>query len=520
MKGLASIAIIGVLSLVTAGALLLSGGLNTQRFVNVTSPASRIGNMSALNLDTGEHVPLNADPRAIKNFMDSPGQKAFVSTENETLLSRIEKDNVVDPQVLASQRTVKMEYDAETGQKIVVPYNYDSKELRQIAENEDVLAAIREQPQVDLSKYSLLNVNSGEYIRLDSGDELVKAFQSSATEKKESTAIVRSTDPKTLDLLSHSYDLRQQVEQMKSSDISESIKRKGFVGTDSVTGESFFTGPPEMLGDLNLVSSGALNPAVEDSLSGVEAVAQAREEELASSVNKGLNLQGMVEGAIQNLMWAGLISALLFVVWKFILPYVISYISKRGQEVRHTKEVEKTRAPGATVTKGESAARGASTLESVLVVKPTDTLVETGSEQSIELAISNISPENLKDVEVTTPAASNYIGNLNAGEETSARIEIGSVNSQSKNVKVTVNFAPVKIGGRTFRRHDFTIPLKIVKVAEEEEAPEAEAGTESENCAFHPKEEAVAKCVKCGKLLCEDCAKEKDGKIYCPAHSK
>jgi len=516
MKGIASIALIGILSLVVAGTIVASGGINTERFVNATATSTIPSEMSVLNLDTGEHIPLDSDPRAIKNFMEDSGQKVVVSTDNKTLLSQITEENIVDPEVMSTQKTVKMEYDTETGQKIVVPYNYDSNELREIAKNEDVLTAIRETPQVDTSKYSLLNLATGDYVRLDSDDEILETFKKSATDKGEDLVIARSTEEDTLDLLSHSYDVRQQVESLKTSELSDVVKKKGIVGEDSVSGQSFFTGPQELLEDVDLVSSGSLNAAIEDSLSGIEAVAQAREADLASSVSSGLNIQGMVDNVIRQLMWAGAIGALIFVLWKFIVPYLISYVSAKGRGVRHTKEVDKTRGAGASVAKDKGKSMGASTLESVLLAKPTDTLVELGPNQTVEVSFDNVSDVALKNVEVTTSTASEYIGTLKAGDETTVRIEIPKVNSNTKSTKVSVSFTPVKIGGRTFRKHNFTVPLKVVKLAEEEESETEEP---SENCAFHKDREAVAKCVKCGKLLCEDCAKEKKGKIYCPDHA-
>lgn len=515
MKGVASIAVIGILSLLVAGAIVASGGINAEKFVNATASPVRQSDMSVLNLATGEHLPLDSDPRAIKNFMGADGQKVFVSTENETILSQITEESVIDPDVMSSQKTVKMEYDADTGQKVVVPYNYDSEELRQIAQNEDVLKAIREKSQVDTSKYSILNVDTGEHVRLDSDDQIIDAFQTAAAANDEDLIIVRSTESETLDLLSHSYDVRQQIETLKSSEISEAVAKSGMVGQDSVTGESFFTGPQELLGDVDLVSSGSLNAAVEDSLSGIEAVSQARETDLASSVNSGLNLQGMVEGAIQKLMWAGAIGALIFVLWKFVVPYLISYISSKGRGVRHTKEVDSTRGSGSSVSKEKATARGAETLENVFVAKPTDTLVEMGPDQTIEVTFENVSDVTLKEVEITTDSASEFLGTVGAGDEATVRIEIPKVTSRTKSAKVTVNFSPVKIGARTFKQHKFTVPLKVVNLAEETEDTEEP----EEMCAFHSDREAVAKCVECGKLLCEDCAKEKNGKIYCPEHA-
>ncbi len=34
-------------------------------------------------------------------------------------------------------------------------------------------------------------------------------------------------------------------------------------------------------------------------------------------------------------------------------------------------------------------------------------------------------------------------------------------------------------------------------------------------CHNHPKKEAIGTCVSCGKAICEDCATEIKGKLYC-----
>ncbi len=499
---------LGVLSLLLAGSMVATGTLRPERFINATASPTVQSNMSMLNLDTGEHIPLGSDPRAVKNFVEKEGQKVFVSTDNETVLSQIRKEEVIDPEVLSSQKTVKMEYDPETGEKVVVPYNYNSEELKQISQNEDVLRAIRERPQVDTSQYSLLNVDTGASVRLDAGEEVITAFQQSAKENDQSLLIARSTDPETLDLISHSYDVRSKVEEMESSELSETIRERGTVFEDSVSGESLFTGPTELLEREDLVSGEALNPGVEDSLQQVESVSEAREQALASSVNRGLNLQSMVEDVLRKLMWAGLIGALIFVLWKFVVPYLVSYVAQRGKSVRHTKEVGRRPGAGAAKAKEEKGARGAPTWESLLVVKPTDTLVEVGKGQTVEVTLSNISDSTLKDIEVTTSVASKYVGELKPGDETEVRIEVSSVSSRDSKKSVEVSFSPIKVGGRVFKKHKFPVPIKVVKLVEEKEA--------GENCAFHPDKEAVAKCTECGKLLCSDCAQEKDGKILCP----
>lgn len=35
------------------------------------------------------------------------------------------------------------------------------------------------------------------------------------------------------------------------------------------------------------------------------------------------------------------------------------------------------------------------------------------------------------------------------------------------------------------------------------------------SCVFHPSREPVGACVKCGRLLCEECKEVRNGRIYC-----
>ena len=35
------------------------------------------------------------------------------------------------------------------------------------------------------------------------------------------------------------------------------------------------------------------------------------------------------------------------------------------------------------------------------------------------------------------------------------------------------------------------------------------------SCVFHPSRESVGACVKCGRLLCEECKEVRNGRIYC-----
>jgi hypothetical protein len=102
-------------------------------------------------------------------------------------------------------------------------------------------------------------------------------------------------------------------------------------------------------------------------------------------------------------------------------------------------------------------------------------------------------------------------------EKKSVKLEVKEkVEENTSKLEGKVSFSKMKYRDKKYKEMDFKLPVKVKKLAEEKgEEKGKKKETASMKCYRHPDRDGIAKCVRCGNVVCPECFEEIDEKVYC-----